>query len=64
VLEAAGAAVVVPDAELDAARLVHEVERLLSQPERLDHMSAAARRCARPRAADEVAGLIEEQATR
>jgi UDP-N-acetylglucosamine--N-acetylmuramyl-(pentapeptide) pyrophosphoryl-undecaprenol N-acetylglucosamine transferase len=54
----AGAAVVVPDAELDAARLRHEVEALLGAPERLEAMSAAARRLARPDAADRIAAEI------
>jgi UDP-N-acetylglucosamine:LPS N-acetylglucosamine transferase len=55
---------VVPDAELDADRLVHEVDRLLSQPDQQEQMAGAARRCARPHAADDVAALIEEQASR
>jgi UDP-N-acetylglucosamine--N-acetylmuramyl-(pentapeptide) pyrophosphoryl-undecaprenol N-acetylglucosamine transferase len=50
-----GAAVVVPDAELDAARLRSEVDALLADPGRLERMSEAARRLARPDAADRIA---------
>src|SRR4051812_4277764 len=50
-----GAAVVVPDSELDGARLAREVGALLSAPERLKAMSAAARGLARTDAADRIA---------
>jgi UDP-N-acetylglucosamine--N-acetylmuramyl-(pentapeptide) pyrophosphoryl-undecaprenol N-acetylglucosamine transferase len=50
-----GAAVVIPDAELDGARLRREVDGLLSGPERLAAMSGAALRLARPDAADRIA---------
>jgi UDP-N-acetylglucosamine--N-acetylmuramyl-(pentapeptide) pyrophosphoryl-undecaprenol N-acetylglucosamine transferase len=53
-----GAAVVVPDAELDAARLATEVEALLGDPERLERMSAAARALSRPAAAERIAEEI------
>jgi UDP-N-acetylglucosamine--N-acetylmuramyl-(pentapeptide) pyrophosphoryl-undecaprenol N-acetylglucosamine transferase len=53
-----GAAAVVPDAELDAARLRREVEALVGAPERLAAMSAAARRLARPDAADRIAAEV------
>jgi undecaprenyldiphospho-muramoylpentapeptide beta-N-acetylglucosaminyltransferase len=61
---AVGAAVVVPDRELDGARLGDEVDRLLSDPARLAAMTAAARTAARPDAADAIAALAEEHATR
>jgi UDP-N-acetylglucosamine--N-acetylmuramyl-(pentapeptide) pyrophosphoryl-undecaprenol N-acetylglucosamine transferase len=61
-LERAGAAVVVPDAELDGARLVAEVDALLDDPRRLSGMAAAARAAARPDAADAIAALVEEHA--
>ena len=62
VFERAGAAVVVPDAELDGDRLVGEVERLMADPGRLAAMGAAANGLARPGAADAVAALAEEHA--
>jgi undecaprenyldiphospho-muramoylpentapeptide beta-N-acetylglucosaminyltransferase len=61
-LEAAGAAVVVPDKELDADRLVEEVERLIDDPGRLGALADGLRRFARPDAADRVADLVEEHA--
>ncbi len=61
-LERAGAAVVVPDAELDGARLVAEVDALLADPRQLAAMAAAARAAARPDAADAIAALVEEHA--
>jgi UDP-N-acetylglucosamine--N-acetylmuramyl-(pentapeptide) pyrophosphoryl-undecaprenol N-acetylglucosamine transferase len=51
----AGAAVVVPDAQLDAARLRREVEALLGDRERLRAMSRAASALARPDAARRIA---------
>jgi UDP-N-acetylglucosamine--N-acetylmuramyl-(pentapeptide) pyrophosphoryl-undecaprenol N-acetylglucosamine transferase len=55
----AGAAVVVPDGEVDAARLSREVDALLSEPGRLRRMSDAARDLAMPDAADRIAdGVI------
>jgi UDP-N-acetylglucosamine--N-acetylmuramyl-(pentapeptide) pyrophosphoryl-undecaprenol N-acetylglucosamine transferase len=54
-MERAGAAVVVPDAELDGARLAREVTALLGAPERLEAMGAAARTAARPDAAERIA---------
>jgi UDP-N-acetylglucosamine--N-acetylmuramyl-(pentapeptide) pyrophosphoryl-undecaprenol N-acetylglucosamine transferase len=50
-----GAAVVVPDSELDGARLAREVGALLASPGRLEAMAAAARKLARLDAADRIA---------
>ena len=58
----AGAAVVIPDAELSAARLGSEVAALLADRGRLEAMSAAARSLARPDAAAEVARELLEAA--
>ena len=54
----AGAAVVVPDAQLDAARLASEAGALMAEPDRLARMSAAARSLSRPDAAERVAQEI------
>ena len=58
-LEAAGGAVRVRDEDLDAARLVTEVDALLEDPGRLDSMAGAARSLARPDAAGAVVDLME-----
>jgi UDP-N-acetylglucosamine--N-acetylmuramyl-(pentapeptide) pyrophosphoryl-undecaprenol N-acetylglucosamine transferase len=54
-MERAGAAVVIPDAELDGPRLAREVTVLLEAPDRLEAMGAAARAAARPDAAERIA---------
>jgi UDP-N-acetylglucosamine--N-acetylmuramyl-(pentapeptide) pyrophosphoryl-undecaprenol N-acetylglucosamine transferase len=54
----AGAAVVLPDEELTAARLGSEVGLLLGTPSRMAAMAAASRAIARPDAAAEVAGEL------
>jgi UDP-N-acetylglucosamine--N-acetylmuramyl-(pentapeptide) pyrophosphoryl-undecaprenol N-acetylglucosamine transferase len=54
----AGAAVIVPDGELDAARLGGEVEALLGEPGCLERMAAAARGLARPDAAQHIAAGV------
>jgi UDP-N-acetylglucosamine--N-acetylmuramyl-(pentapeptide) pyrophosphoryl-undecaprenol N-acetylglucosamine transferase len=54
-MEQAGAAVVVPDAELDGPRLAREVAALLGAPERLAAMRAAALTAAKPHAAERIA---------
>lgn len=61
-LAAAGAAVVVPDAELDGGRLTAEVDTLLADPRRLAAMADAARAASRPSAADDIAALVERYA--
>jgi UDP-N-acetylglucosamine--N-acetylmuramyl-(pentapeptide) pyrophosphoryl-undecaprenol N-acetylglucosamine transferase len=59
----AGAAVLVPDAECDGDRLDKELGVLLSDPERLRAMGAAARAVARPDAAGRLADLVERAAS-
>jgi len=54
-MEREGAAVVVPDAELDGPRLAREVGALLAAPARLRAMAAAAERLAKPDAAATIA---------
>jgi UDP-N-acetylglucosamine--N-acetylmuramyl-(pentapeptide) pyrophosphoryl-undecaprenol N-acetylglucosamine transferase len=66
-LVAVGAAVLVRDAELDGARLAHELEALFAPsrgggPARLDAMSRSARTVGHPDAADRVADMVEEAA--
>ncbi len=61
-LERAGAAVVVPDAELDGKRLAVEVDTLLADPRRLGGMAQSARAASRPAAAAEIAALVERYA--
>jgi UDP-N-acetylglucosamine--N-acetylmuramyl-(pentapeptide) pyrophosphoryl-undecaprenol N-acetylglucosamine transferase len=58
----AGAAVVVPDAELGGDRLAGVLDDLLGDPSRVVEMSAAARRLARPDATARFADLVEESA--
>jgi len=59
---AAGAAVMIPDAELTTERLAAELDSLLADSDRLAVMSGAARGLARPDAADRVAALAESVA--
>jgi UDP-N-acetylglucosamine--N-acetylmuramyl-(pentapeptide) pyrophosphoryl-undecaprenol N-acetylglucosamine transferase len=54
-MEEAGAAIVLPDAELDGPRLAREVGGLLAAPQRMAEMSNAARAVAKPDAAERVA---------
>ena len=61
-VERAGAAVVVPDAELDGRRLAFEVDALLADPARTAAMARAALGAARPRAATDIAELVERTA--
>lgn len=57
-MERAGAAVVVPDADLDAERLRREVDALLGDPGRLAAMARASASLARPHAAADIAGEV------
>jgi UDP-N-acetylglucosamine--N-acetylmuramyl-(pentapeptide) pyrophosphoryl-undecaprenol N-acetylglucosamine transferase len=63
-LVSVGAAVRIPDAELDAERLDGVLSPLLAGPGRLEAMAAAAHRLAHPDAAARVAALAEEHARR
>jgi UDP-N-acetylglucosamine--N-acetylmuramyl-(pentapeptide) pyrophosphoryl-undecaprenol N-acetylglucosamine transferase len=56
--------VVVSDGELSAARLARETAALLADPQRMRAMAAAARRLARPDAAEAVAEELLEAAAR
>ena len=58
-LEESGAAVLVPDRELDGARLVAEVRTLTSQRDRLRDMGRAARRTARLDATEQIADVAD-----
>ena len=58
----AGAAIVVPDAEMTADRLVVEVDGLLRDPDRLEAMGNGAVAVARRDAAESVAALVEAHA--
>jgi UDP-N-acetylglucosamine--N-acetylmuramyl-(pentapeptide) pyrophosphoryl-undecaprenol N-acetylglucosamine transferase len=57
-MEQAGAAIVIPDAELTPGRLGQEVGRLLADRGRLAAMSRAAAAVAKPDAAREIAGEV------
>ena len=61
-LAAAGGAVVVPDGELDGARLAKELDALLADPGRLAGMGEAVKALGRPGAAEAVSQLVEEHA--
>ena len=54
-MEQAGAAIVIPDAELTAPRLALEVGRLLSDHGKLQAMARASAALARPEAAQDIA---------
>ncbi|MEO1065278.1 MAG: undecaprenyldiphospho-muramoylpentapeptide beta-N-acetylglucosaminyltransferase [Actinomycetota bacterium] len=62
-LQEAGAAVVLPDAELEPSTLSEAITGILADDDRLDRMAEAARGFARPDAAARVADLVEEHAT-
>lgn len=59
VLEAAGAARVILDRELNAARLYDEIASLLADDERLAAMAEASRKLGKPDAVWEIVALIE-----
>jgi UDP-N-acetylglucosamine--N-acetylmuramyl-(pentapeptide) pyrophosphoryl-undecaprenol N-acetylglucosamine transferase len=59
-MRAGGAATVVPDAELDPARLAAEVGEVFGDQARLQEMAAAARRLAKPDAARRIADEVLE----
>jgi UDP-N-acetylglucosamine:LPS N-acetylglucosamine transferase len=61
-LEAAGAAVVVPDTECTGRHLAEILDRLLGDGGRLGRMGAAARAAGRPDAAERVAELVDDHA--
>lgn len=63
-LVAAGAALLVPDAELDSGRLVGELVPLMRDPARLERMGAAAQAVMPPGAARRVAETVLEEAGR
>jgi UDP-N-acetylglucosamine--N-acetylmuramyl-(pentapeptide) pyrophosphoryl-undecaprenol N-acetylglucosamine transferase len=63
-LERAGAAVVVEESNLGAAYLVDTIAALISDPNRLQGMSAAARSLAHPKAVEEIAAIVERLAER
>jgi UDP-N-acetylglucosamine--N-acetylmuramyl-(pentapeptide) pyrophosphoryl-undecaprenol N-acetylglucosamine transferase len=60
----AGAAVLIPDRELDGARLAREVEALLADPPRLARMGATSRGLARPRATEVLAAAVTQHVER
>jgi UDP-N-acetylglucosamine--N-acetylmuramyl-(pentapeptide) pyrophosphoryl-undecaprenol N-acetylglucosamine transferase len=55
-----GAAVVIPDGELTPGRLSAAIAELLADEDRLRSMSVAARRLAKPDAAERIAGEVLE----
>ena len=63
-MERAGAAEMIPDSELNAARLAQNVSELLADPERLAGMARASKGLARPDAARDIAGELLEAAAR
>lgn len=60
-LVGAGAAIRIPNGELNGARLVREIQPLLDDPTKLAAMAEAARGLARPDAAVRVAELMEQE---
>ncbi len=62
-LEAAGAAIVLRDADLTGDRLGKVLDEVLTDPTRIRAMAVASRRLGRPEAAGAVAALVVEAAT-
>ncbi len=62
VLQRAGAALLLPDAECEAATLAESIDRLLGDPPGLEAMGRAARSVGRPDAAAAGAGVVEANA--
>jgi UDP-N-acetylglucosamine--N-acetylmuramyl-(pentapeptide) pyrophosphoryl-undecaprenol N-acetylglucosamine transferase len=58
----AGAARLIPEPELSGTRLARELLALIEQPETLSVLGARAKQLARPRAAEDIADMIEEVA--
>ncbi|NWJ44991.1 MAG: undecaprenyldiphospho-muramoylpentapeptide beta-N-acetylglucosaminyltransferase [Chloroflexi bacterium] len=54
----AGAAVIIPQAELNGVRLLDEIKKLLKNTEQLETMGKAARTLARPNAAHDLAQVV------
>jgi UDP-N-acetylglucosamine--N-acetylmuramyl-(pentapeptide) pyrophosphoryl-undecaprenol N-acetylglucosamine transferase len=61
-MERAGAGRLIPEPELTGERLAREIFSLLDQPQNLTALARAARRLARPRAAEDLVQMIEEVA--
>lgn len=61
-LQAAGAAVLTPDGEMNGPRLVQQLQELTADPDRMRAMGEAARRAAKPGAAGRAADLLLELA--
>ena len=61
-LSQAGAAVSLPDGDCTAVRLAGELDGLLADRDRMTEMGRRARQVGRPRAAEQVAELVEEHA--
>ncbi len=59
-LAEAGAAVVIPDRELDGAHLLRELDCLLNEPERLAEMARKSKELGRPDAAERIADWVQE----
>jgi UDP-N-acetylglucosamine--N-acetylmuramyl-(pentapeptide) pyrophosphoryl-undecaprenol N-acetylglucosamine transferase len=58
----AGAGRLIPESELTADKLTTEIYSLLDDPERIQEMSVAAKKLARPNAARQIVDLIEKAA--